>query len=454
MSCHDDRDDGPVGSETAGTGDLRRKILELVAEYAAQEHAVRRFEPGESPVPVSGRVYGAEELCALVDASLDFWLTSGRYNETFEQRLAERLELSFARTTNSGSSANLLAISALTSPRLKRRRLVPGDEVITAAAAFPTTVNPIIQNRLVPVFVDAEIPTYNPSLEAVERALGPKTRAVVLAHTLGNPFDVRGISDLAKAKDLWLIEDCCDALGSRFEGSPVGTFGDLATFSFYPAHHITMGEGGAVVTDRRSLERIVISLRDWGRDCWCAPGHDNTCGRRFEWQLGQLPRGYDHKYIYSHLGYNLKITDMQAAIGVAQLERLDRFVAARNANFERLRKRLEELEGILILPEATPGANPAWFGFPITVRDSAPFPRDELVGFLNRHRIATRNLFAGNLIRQPYMLQQDFRVSGTLTQTDVIMERTFWIGVYPGLTDDHIDYMADCMIEFAATNGA
>ncbi len=444
----------PTGPSDSDDGFLRRQILSLVRKYVSEKTRTTPFVPADTEVPVSGKVYGAEEVCALVDASLDFWLTAGRYNVLFEVRFAEFLGVKRALTTNSGSSANLLAVAALTSEKLGSRRLKPGDEVITAAAAFPTTVNPIIQNGLTPVFVDIDIPTYNPRPDHIEQAIGPKTKAIVLAHTLGNPFDVNAIMGIARSRDLWLVEDSCDALGSMVDGQLVGTFGDFGTFSFYPAHHITMGEGGAVATGSRLLERVVISLRDWGRDCWCAPGHDDTCGRRFGWQLGELPRGYDHKYIFSHLGYNLKITDMQAAVGFAQLKRLDKFVRARKRNFKRLRRRLEKLEEVLILPEATPGTDPSWFGFPLTVRDTAPFSRDEMVAFLNRRRIATRNLFAGNLVCQPYMREQNFRVAETLTNTDIAMQRTFWIGVFPGLTDQHIDYAGDSILEFAASFGS
>ncbi len=452
------RSSGPtraLSSMGEGMGEeiLRERILTLVEEYAHQVHAPREFTPGQSRVAVSGKVFGPKELRALVDASLDFWLTTGRYNKEFESRLAGVLDRKHVLTTNSGSSANLLAVSALTSPKLKSKRLKPGDEVITVAAAFPTTVNPIIQHGLKPVFVDVDIPTYNACPEMLEAAISERTRAIMLAHTLGNPFELDTVTRLAEKHGLWLVEDCCDALGSTYKGQLVGTFGHIGTLSFYPAHHITMGEGGAVFTDRGMLRRILESVRDWGRDCWCAPGKDNTCNKRFEWQLGQLPDGYDHKYIYSHLGYNLKITDMQAAVGVAQLERLAGFIAARKENFRRLNERLSALGEYLILPEATRGADPAWFGFPVTVCEGAPFTRGKLVQYLNDRDVATRNLFAGNLLRQPYMQGREYRVVGNLTNTDTVMMRTFWLGVFPGLADEHINYMADCIIEFIQSHG-
>lgn len=448
MTCRCNSDSQPGESVGKEHEALRKRILGLVREYTEEAHTTPPFVAGESAVPISGRVFGSEELCALVDASLDFWLTAGRYNAEFEKRLARFVGLRYALTTNSGSSANLLAVSALTSPKLKSRRLRPGDEVITVAAGFPTTVNPIIQNGLKPVFVDVDIPTYNARVDQIEEAIGERTRAIVMAHTLGNPFDLDPIVRIAQSRGLWLIEDCCDALGSTYGERNVGTFGDMATFSFYPAHHITMGEGGGLVTDSRLLQSILVSIRDWGRDCWCAPGKDNSCGKRFEWKLGELPEGYDHKYTYSHLGYNLKITDMQAAVGVAQMDRVEDFIDARKRNFRQLEQRLADTSEFLVLPEATPGSQPAWFGFPITVRAAAPFSREALVRHLNRRRIATRNLFAGNLIRQPYMQGRDFRVVGDLANTDIVMQRTFWVGVFPGIEAAQIDYMAECIIEF------
>lgn len=430
---------------TAETEPLRARILELVEEYARQAHAPQGFVADESPIPVSGKVYGPEELRTLVDASLDFWLTTGRYNTKFEQRLAKVLGRRTVLTTNSGSSANLLAMSSLTSPLLGKEALKPGDEVITVAAGFPTTVNPSLNNGLVPVFVDIDVPTYNVIPSLVEEAVSSKTRAIMIAHTLGNPFDLGEITRIAQEHDLWLVEDCCDALGSTYRGRLVGTFGDVGTLSFYPAHHITMGEGGAVFTNNALLTRALASIRDWGRDCWCDPGMDNTCKKRFEWDLGTLPRGYDHKYTYSHLGYNLKITDMQAAVGFAQLDRLPDFIAARRRNFQRLYEGLQHLEEFLILPRATEDAEPSWFGFLLTVREEAPFSRNQLMRLLNARGVATRNLFAGNLVRQPYMMGRNYRIVGNLDNTDRVMNRTFWIGVFPGLSDAHIDHAVEVM---------
>ena len=439
----------PAAREFTGESEhLRAHILELVEEYARLAHGERPFIPGQSDIPVSGKVYGAEELRTLVDASLDFWLTTGRYNAVFERQLADVLEVRHALTANSGSSANLLALSSLTSPLLGDRALRPGDEVITVAAGFPTTVNPTLQNGLVPVFVDIDLPTYNVKPTLVEEAISANTKAIMIAHTLGNPFNLREIVRIAEAHNLWLVEDCCDALGSTYEGRIVGSFGDLGTVSFYPAHHITMGEGGAVFTNNPLLRRALASIRDWGRDCWCEPGMENTCTKRFRWKLGTLPLGYDHKYIYSHLGYNFKITDMQAAVGVAQLKRLTDFIAARRHNFRRLREGLQELEEFLILPEATQGADPAWFGFLITVREQAPFSRHQLMQALHQRGIGTRNLFAGNLVRQPYMTGRRYRVVGNLENTDRVMNQTFWIGVFPGLSDAQIDYVTDVIRNF------
>ena len=432
---------------------LRLRILDLVAEYAALAHAPAAFVPGQSPVPVSGKVYGATDMASLVDSALDFWLTTGRFNAAFERRLRAFLGVPHALTCNSGSSANLLAVSALASPLLGARALQPGDEVITCAAGFPTTVNPILQNNLVPVFVDVHIPTYNIRAELIEAAITPKTRAIVLAHTLGNPFDLDTVLALAERHNLYVVEDTCDALGATYRGKPVGTHGDIGTLSFYPAHHITMGEGGAVFTGRSKLKRILESIRDWGRDCWCDPGHDNTCNKRFEHQLGTLPFGYDHKYTYSNLGYNLKITDMQAAVGLAQLDRLDGFIATRRHNFARLKAALAPLEEFLILPEPTPHAEPSWFGFALTVRPGAPFSREALILHLHQHKIATRLLFGGNLLRQPYMLGRPHRVAGSLAGSDLVMSSTFWIGVFPGLGDAQIDYMADSISAFCRRAG-
>jgi CDP-6-deoxy-D-xylo-4-hexulose-3-dehydrase len=430
---------------TAEADVLRQRILQLVEEYAELAHGDQPFVPDRSPVHVTGKVYGPTDLRSLVDASLDFWLTTGRYNALFERRLASVLGVRSALTTNSGSSANLLACTALTSPLLGKQAVQPGDEVITVAAGFPTTVNPSLINGLVPVFVDIDIPTYNVMPARVEEAISDKTRAIMIAHTLGNPFELGEITRIAQAHDLWLVEDCCDALGSLYDGRMVGTFGDIGTLSFYPAHQITMGEGGAVFTSNALLRRAIASIRDWGRDCWCDPGMENTCGKRFDWTFGTLPQGYDHKYTYSHLGYNLKITDMQAAVGVAQLDHLPGFIAARRHNFQRLHEGLRDLQEVLILPEATPKTDPSWFGFLITVREQAPFSRNQLVQALEQQRIATRNLFAGNLIRQPYMRDRRYRVVGNLDNTDRVMNQTLWIGVFPGLSDAHIDYVIETM---------
>lgn len=426
----------------------RQAILEQVRAYAGEQRQAQDFVPGRTPIPPSGKVLDAAEYVALVDAALDGWLTTGRFNAAFEARLGERLGVPHVLTCNSGSSANLLAVTALCSSLLGDRALRPGDEVITAAAGFPTTVNPILQNGLTPVFVDSEIPTYNPGVEAVAAAVTPRTRAIVLAHTLGNPFAAAAMRELADRHGLWLVEDCCDALGSLHAGRPVGTFGDIGTLSFYPAHHITMGEGGAVFTADATLRRALESLRDWGRDCWCAPGCDNTCGRRFDQQHGELPAGYDHKYVYSHLGYNLKITDMQAALGLAQLDKLDAFIAARRANYAYLRQRLAACGDFLILPEAAADSDPAWFGLPLTLRPEAPFDRVELLRFLDQRKIGTRLLFAGNLTRQPYFAGRDYRLAGRLDNADAIMNRTFWLGVWPGLGPAQLDYVAQSVAEF------
>ena len=422
---------------------LRDVILDLSARYADLKHGARPFVAGMSAVPVSGKVCGPADMRSLVDSALDFWLTTGRFNDAFEEKLRKFIGVRHALTTNSGSSANLLALSTLTSPHLKGRALKPGDEVITVATGFPTTVNPSLQYGLVPVFVDVDIPTYNAKSDMLEEAVSDKTRAIMIAHTLGNPFDLGEVMRIAKKYKLWVVEDCCDALGATYDGKLVGTFGDIGTLSFYPAHHITMGEGGAVFTDKIFLRRIIESMRDWGRDCWCQPGMDNTCGIRFERQMGDLPYGYDHKYTYSHVGYNLKITDMQAAVGLSQIERVEEFIAARRRNFALLSEGMAAFEDALILPCATPRSDPSWFGFPLTVRDGAGFTRDEIVQFLNANKIATRFLFGGNLIRQPYMKDREYRVVGDLTNADIVTERTFWVGLFPGLTPDHIGYMLD-----------
>jgi len=421
--------------------DLRARILELAGEYAVAAHGPKKFKPEKSNVPVSGRVYDASDLRHLVASSLDFWLTTGRFNDAFESRLSDFVGAKHALTVNSGSSANLLAVSALTSPELGKDALRPGDEVITVAAGFPTTVNPIVQNGLMPVFVDVDIPTYGILVSEVKKAITPKTKAIVAAHTLGNPFDLDGICRIAKDNDLFLIEDCCDALGSTYRGKKVGTFGDISTFSFYPAHHITTGEGGAVLTNDKTLARTLESMRDWGRDCHCPPGKDNTCGRRFSQHLGDLPYGYDHKYTYSNLGYNLKMTDMQAAVGLAQTGHLDKFMRIRKRNYHHLREGLGGLEDKIILPEATRDSDPSWFGFPITLKEGCEVGRSALLQRLDRKKIGTRLLFGGNLLRQPYFKGLPHRAVGKLRNTDIIMNDTFWVGVFPGLTEDMLDYV-------------
>ncbi len=441
-------------SNPADAAALREQILKLVGDYHAAAHGAAPFKAGVSASPVSGRVYDASDMRSLVDSALDFWLTTGRFNDAFEARLAERLGARFAMTVNSGSSANLTALLALTSPKLKDRRLKPGDEIITAATGFPTTVNPMLTAGLTPVFVDMLPRTYNFDPAQVEAAISPKTRAIMAAHTLGNPFEIDAIRAMCDRHGLFLVEDCCDALGSTWRGKQVGLFGDIATLSFYPAHHITTGEGGAVFTNDEFLRRLAESFRDWGRDCFCAPGADNTCGKRFGWKMGDLPRGYDHKYTYSHLGYNLKMTDMQASVGLAQMDHLDGFIAARKRNFSALKAGLSELQDVFELPEATPGSDPAWFGFPITVTEAASFSRNDLTAFLEGRRIGTRLLFGGNLVRQPYMAGRTFRTVGDLTQADRIMERTFWIGVYPGLAPENISYMIESIKEFVSARGA
>ena len=422
---------------------LRHRILNLVSEYHQAQFSRKPFVPGESAVPVSGRVFDEEDMRSLVDSSLDFWLTTGRFAAQFEKQFARWFGIRTATLVNSGSSADLLAVTALTSPKLGDRRLKPGDEVITVAAGFPTTVNPIIQNGLVPVFVDVDIPTYNIDVTKLDEALTERTRAVVIAHTLGNPFDLGAATEFVRKHDLWLVEDCCDAVGATYNGQKVGTFGDLGTVSFYPAHHITMGEGGCVLTEKPLLKTLVESFRDWGRDCWCEPGKENTCGKRFDWQLGELPCGYDHKYTYSHIGYNLKMTDMQAAVGVSQLKKLPEFIEKRRANFQALREGLQDLQEFFILPEATPNSEPSWFGFPIAVRPDAPFNRNQAVAFLESRKIATRLLFGGNLLRQPAYQGIKHRVVGSLENTDFIMNQVFWVGVYPGINGEMLDYMLD-----------
>lgn len=436
-----------TADEAAAT---RREILELVGRYYRERHAPAPFEPGRDPVRFAGRVFGAEELESLVDSSLDFYLTASRFTEQFEAGLADYLGLSEALFVNSGSSANLVALTSLTSPTLGERRLRPGDEVITVAAGFPSTVAPIVQNGLVPVFVDIRPSDHNADPEQLRAAVSSRTRAVMLAHTLGVPFDLDTVLDLVSAHDLWLVEDNCDALGSRYRGRLTGTFGHLATSSFYPAHHITTGEGGMVVTDDQALARVALSIRDWGRDCYCAGGENNTCGKRFAQQFGSLPFGYDHKYVYSHLGYNLKATEMQAAIGCAQLARLDGFVAVRKRNHGLLLEALSRFGDRLALPVAPPDTDPSWFGFAIAVRQDAGFTRNELAGFLEANRIETRNLFGGNLLRHPAFENVARRVVGDLAVTDAAMHGTFFVGIYPGIDDARLDYMVDVFGRFMA----
>lgn len=444
---------------------LRSQIAQLVAEYAEIAHAPKPFEPGETVIPPSGKVIGAPELKNMVEASLDGWLTTGRFNEAFETRLAEFIGVKHLITVNSGSSANLVAFSTLTSPKLGDRAIKQGDEVIGVATGFPTTVNPIIQFGAVPVFVDVDLSTHNIDTSRIEAAIGPRTKAIMLAHTLGNPFNLEKVTALCKKHQLWLVEDCCDALGATYtlpspasgrgvggagatQPRKVGTFGDIGTLSFYPAHHITMGEGGAVFTNNPELKLIAASFRDWGRDCYCAPGKDNTCGKRFCWKLGDLPEGYDHKYTYSHLGYNLKITDMQAACALAQMDRLEDFIRIRRYNFNYLKERLKSCEEQLMLPEATPNSDPSWFGFPITIRPESGVSRLELTEYLDQNKVGTRLLFAGNLTRQPYMIGREFRVVGDLTNTDITMNHTFWVGVYPALDEERLDYIATKIEQF------
>lgn len=432
---------------------LRTQIIDLVREYYKVAFPAPKFIPGKSPIPYAGRVFDDSEIVNLVEAGLDFWLTTGRFAEQFEDKLARFFGLRYSALVNSGSSANLLAISCLTSPELDQRRLKPGDEVITTATGFPTTVNPIIQNQLIPVFVDVTVPTYNIDITQLEAAFTEKTRAVMLAHTLGNPFDLDAVTEFVRQHHLWLIEDCCDAVGTTFRNKMVGTFGDIATVSFYPAHHITMGEGGAVLTSTPLLNKLIKSFRDWGRDCWCNPGKDNTCGKRFELKQGNLPYGYDHKYVYSHIGYNLKVTDMQAAVGVAQLKKLQGFNERRRENFKYLCDGLGALARHFILPKATQNSNPSWFGFPLAVRTDAKFTRNQVVQYLEEHKIATRLLFGGNLVCQPAYQNIKYRTVGNLKNSDFVMYQVFWIGVYPGLTKPMLDYIIETLITFCAQYG-
>lgn len=427
---------------------LRQEISKLVEQYANLALATKPFEPGQSVIPPSGKVIGARELQLMVEASLDGWLTTGRFNAEFERKLAEFIGIKHLITVNSGSSANLVAFSTLTSAKLGERAIKKGDEVIGVAAGFPTTVNPIVQFGAIPVFVDVDMKTHNIDADLIEAAITPKTKAIMLAHTLGNPFNLAKVKSLCDKYGLWLVEDCCDALGATYDGKMVGTWGDIATLSFYPAHHITMGEGGAVFTNNAELRTIAESFRDWGRDCYCAPGCDDTCGKRFGQQFGSLPAGYDHKYVYAHLGYNLKITDMQAACGLAQLDRAAEFVATRKRNFELLKERLASLSDFLEIAEATPNSDPSWFGFPVTLKESSGVTRVDLLKYLDQHRIGTRLLFAGNLTRQPYFKSIEYRIVGELTNTDRTMNQTFWLGVQPSLGQEHFEFVAEKLEEF------
>ena len=428
--------------------ELRSQVFEAVQQYYEFKFKKRPFIPGQTYIPVSGKVFDDQELVKLVDSSLDFWLTTGRYAAEFEEKFAQWMGVKHCLLVNSGSSANLVALSALTSPKLGNKRLKPGDEVITVAAGFPTTVNPIFQNQLVPVFLDVKLPSYDLDVDQLKLALSDKTKAIMIAHTLGNPFNLEAVMDFVQKHNLWLIEDNCDAVGSTYKGQKTGTFGHLATVSFYPAHHMTMGEGGAILTNDTRLKKIVESFRDWGRDCWCAPGVDNTCGKRFGWQLGDLPFGYDHKYTYSHVGYNLKMTDMQAAVGVAQLDKLPVFIQKRQENFKFLYQQLQEAQDVLVLPQATLNSEPSWFGFPILVKEDAPFTRNDLVKYLEEKRIGTRLLFGGNLLRQPLYQGLNYRVIGDLSNADKIMEGVFWVGVFPGLTEEMLEYVSFIIREF------
>ena len=428
--------------------EIREEIFGRIKELYILRKSQEKFIPGETRINYAGRVYDEKEMISLVDASLDFWLTSGRFAQQFEKEFAQFLGVKYCLLTNSGSSANLLAISALTSPKLGKRRLKAGDEVITTACGFPTTVNPIVQNNLVPVFIDVNLGTYNIQAAKIEKAVTKKTKAIFIAHTLGNPANLDKIMEIIKKYDLWFIEDNCDALGSKYKGKYTGSFGHISTCSFYPAHHITMGEGGAVLTSDPLLKKIVLSFRDWGRDCWCEPGHDNTCGKRFSWQIGKLPFGYDHKYIYSHIGYNLKITDMQAAIGIEQLRKLPSFIKVRKKNFKFLFGKLKKYEKYFTLPQATDNSEPSWFGFPILVKEDAPFTRAEIVNYLEENKIATRMLFGGNLTKQPAYQDIKYRMLGSLENTDLAMNNLFWIGVYPGITGRKLNYILKVFREF------
>ena len=428
--------------------ELRSEVFTAVQKYYNFKFQHRQFIPGQTYIPVSGKVFDDEELLRLIDSSLDFWLTTGRYAAEFEMRFAEWMGVKHCLLVNSGSSANLVALTALTSPKLGEKRLKPGDEVITVAAGFPTTVNPIFQNQLVPVFLDIQLPTYEIDISQLEAALSERTRAIMIAHTLGNAFDLKAVMEFAAKHELWVIEDNCDAVGTLYDGRRTGTFGHLATVSFYPAHHMTMGEGGAVLTSDSRLKKIVESFRDWGRDCWCAPGVDNTCNKRYGWQLGDLPFGYDHKYTYSHVGYNLKMTDMQAAVGCAQLDKLPDFIAKRRYNFDFLYQQLKDLQDVLVLPVPTANSEPSWFGFLLMVKEDAAFSRNDLVKYLEEKRIGTRLLFGGNLVRQPLYQGLNYRVVGDLSNTDRVMRGAFWVGVFPGLSEEMLSYIAATIRDF------
>ena len=425
----------------------RKEIIEASRDYFNTEQSNKEFVPGQTYIPPTGKVLDADDCANLIDASLDMWLTAGRFADEFEIELSKKFGRKLAKLTVSGSAANLLAFSTLTSPKLGKNRIMPGDEVITVAAGFPTTVAPIIQNGCIPVFVDIDIATHNVNVDAIEQAIGPKTKAIMIAHSLGNPFDAPRIAALCKQHRLYLIEDCCDAFGATIEGKGVGTFGDLATLSFYPAHHITMGEGGAVLMDQIKLARICESFRDWGRDCYCKPGHDNTCGKRFEWQLGDLPQGYDHKYTYSHIGYNLKVSDMQAAVGLSQLKKIDTFIEKRVSNFQKLTDSILDagLDEFFYLPLPTPNSKPSWFGYLLTLKQSCGIDRTALTSTLEKYKVGTRLLFGGNLIKQPAFRGQEFKVIGDLKNTNKIMKDSFWIGVWPGINDQMIDYMVNTL---------
>ena len=431
--------------------ELRAEILEKVKLLYNYRKNQENFVPGETPINYAGRVYDENEIMTLVDSALDFWLTAGRYAEKFEVEFAKFLGMKYCLLTNSGSSANLLAISSLTSPKLGKKRLEKGDEVITTACGFPTTLNPIIQNGLKPVFVDVELGTYNIKVDLIENALSERTKAIFIPHTLGNPANIKKLMEISEEHDLWFIEDNCDALGSKYDNKYTGTYGHISTFSFYPAHHITMGEGGAVLTSDPLLKEIIASFRDWGRDCWCEPGCDNTCGKRFGWHLGELPFGYDHKYVYSHIGYNLKITDMQAAVGTEQLKKLPKFIEARKKNFSIIYNQLKNYEDYLLLPKIEENADPSWFGFPVIVENNKEFTRDDVVNFLETNKVATRMLFGGNLIKQPAYKYIDFKLEDSLINTNKVMEKLFWVGVYPGITEEKMEYMLNVFKNFFKT---